>query len=1133
VKTLPHLRDSGFLHFLENWGFKMKNKSRFTGSVLAALTVVMMLAVPVVGNAQETTSSIRGKVLDTSGNVVAGASVIVEDMRSGVDRTYTTNNSGIFLATRLLPGGPYLVTVNNSDTAQVRSISVGDIYSLTINMGAPPMEEIVATGQRGQLVEVATGPSATFSLADLQNSVSFGRDIADVYGIDPRLNIDVDEDGLGLNCGGKHPRFNSTTLDGVSQGDRFGLNENGYATAVGMPFPYDGIEQVAVELAPFDVTYGGFSACIINAVTKSGTNEWQGKGFYEFSNQDLRGDTVSGNTEDFSRPSYDKTTYGFNIGGPIIKDKLFVFAAYEKFELPRFLAKGYAGSGSGEERDWLSQADFDRIESIAQNIYSYDTGGQPGDGVQDGEKYMVRLDWNINDFHNAAFIYNYFDGFQDRDSDGDDNEFEFANHYYQKGAESETFTLKLSSQWNDAFSTELFYSGSDMDDSQVTVGPKDFGDMQISIGGRTGTVYLGADDSRQANKLGTSVEYMKLAANYLVGDHVITAGYDREDLEIFNIFVQHSNGGEYDYFDSSGSNSAACDALDAQGRFDDPTCGTSGIDKFELGRPSRIYYGSGGGTNVATDAAAQFTNVTNSLYIQDEFFIDNMDLTIVAGLRYDWFESSDSPIFNQAFTDANGVRNDSNIDGIDLLMPRLGFTWGVRDDLTLRGGIGLYSGGNPNVWLSNAWSNDGVSNVQSGGWDDDEFDAETGGAGTFTVLPGSVDSLVLSGAGNPGFDVPQSMRDFVAATTAADANTNNLVIIDPNYEQPSEWKFALGGTWDMPWGDVILDFDYLHTKGNDPAFYVDLSQSIIGTTTAGSPIYDFTNGRDNHMLTNGSGSPTSDMVSFVLAKDFDFGLSAQLGYAWTEGEDIAPMTSSTAFSNYDNVALLDINNPGVANSNWVVPQRITLNLFYAHTFFGNNETRISLQGFSAEGQPQSYVMNGGDLEGDGFFGRHLLYVPTGAADPNVCFQPAVLAGAVNPCTGQVVDINDSDISAFDQAAFNAFVAANGLAPGFTKRNDYNTGWSTIWNLSIRQDISLGDRLRSTLYLKVKNLGNLLNDDWGRLTDAQFFSPEVIDADVNAAGQFVFTDFNDRSISRTYIGPSLWEVRMGIDINFGQ
>ncbi|MCH9004673.1 MAG: carboxypeptidase regulatory-like domain-containing protein [Proteobacteria bacterium] len=1102
----------------------MDNKSRFTGSVLVAFAAIVMLAVPVAGNAQETTSSIRGKVLDSSGNVMAGASVVVEDTRSGVDRSYSTNNSGVFLATRLLPGGPYRVTVNNTETVRVASINVGDIYSLTINMTGAAMEEIIAIGRRGELVEVAAGPSATFNLADLQNSVSFGRDIADVYGIDPRLMIDVDEDGIGVNCGGKHPRFNATTLDGVSQADRFGLNENGYATAVGMPFPYDAIEQVAVELAPFDVTYGGFSACIINAVTKSGTNEWQGKGFYEFSNQDLRGDTVAGDTTDYSRPSYDKTTFGFDIGGPIIKDKLFVFAAYEEFDVPRFLAKGYAGSGSGEERDWLSQADYDRIVAISNNIYNYDPGGQPGDGKQEGEKYMVRLDWNINDSHNAAFIYNFFDGFQDRDSDGDDDEFEFANHYYTKGAESETFTVKLSSQWNDAFSTEIFVSTSEMNDSQVTVGPKGFADMQINLD--RDTVYLGADDSRQANKLGTQVDYFKLSANYLLGDHVITAGYDREDLEIFNIFVQHSRGGEYDYFDDSVGNVPACAALSAQERFDDILglgCEMSGIDKFELGRPSRIYYGSGGGTNVATDAAAIFSNVLNSLYIQDEIFIDSMDLTIVAGLRYEFFESSDAPKFNQAFADANGgLRNDANIDGLDLIMPRLGLTWGVRDDLTLRGGIGLYSGGNPNVWISNAWSNDGLSNAQ--------FRANNFSGG-FTVLPGMLDSTPLSGDGRPGFDVPQSLVDSVAAVSPADANDSFIVLIDPNYDQPSEWKFALGGTWDVPWGDMTLDFDYLHTSGNDPAYYVDLSQSIVSMTTAGSPIYDYTNGVDNYMLTNASGSPTSDMLSFVLEKEFDFGLTAQFGYAWTDGEDVAPMTSSVAGSNFDNTALLDINSPGVGNSNWVAPQRFTLNLFYSHAFFGDNETRVSLQGYANQGQPQSYVMGGsGQFEGDGFFGRHLLYIPSGPSDPNVCFQPAVLDGNINPCSGLVAD---GDISAFDQAAFSDFVAANGLAPGFTKRNDINTGWSTVFHLSVRQDIPLGEMMRGNLYFKVRNLGNLLNDDWGKRTDAQFFSPQIVTAAVNDAGQFVFARFSNRSIERTYIGPSLWELRFGLDIAFGQ
>jgi len=1074
---------------------------------------VMLFTLPVAGFAQETTSAIRGKVLDPEGNPVANASVSVVDTRSGNERTLTSNADGAFFATRLLPGGPYRVTVNNVKTVDVPLISVGDTYNLVVNLQAEAaIEEIVTIGQQADMVEVAAGPAATFSLADLENAVSFSRDISDVYGIDPRLMIDNDEDGFGVNCAGKHPRFNNVTLDGVSTSDRFGLNENGYSTAVGMPFPYDAIEQIAVELAPFDVTYGGFSACNINAVTKSGTNEWEGKVFYEYSNNNLRGDRVAGIDQDFSRPGYDKTYYGFNIGGPIIKDKLFVFGAYEKSDEPRFLAKGYAGSGNGEERPWLSQADYNRIASIANSVYNYDPGGEPGDGTQEAEKYMLRLDYDINDQHRASFIYNYFDGFQDRDSDGDDNEFEFANHYYVKGAESETFTLKFASQWNDALSTELFWSTSEMNDSQVTVGPKDFAEMQISIGGRAGTVYIGADDSRQANRLSTNSDYLKLSANYFIGNNIITAGYDREDLEIFNIFVQHSRGGEYRFFDDSANNDPACAALTAQERFDDILglgCRTSGMDKMELGRPSRIYYGSGGGTNDPNTAAANFSNALNALYVQDEIFFDSINLTLVAGLRYEWFTSSDRPVYNPTFSDAFGVRNDANIDGLDILMPRIGFTWGVRDDLTLRGGIGLYSGGNPNVWISNAWSNDGLTNAQF----QNNYNALA------TVLPGSPDSLVLSGQQRPGYDVPQEMVDDVLAVTPTDARASGLVIIDPDYKQPSEWKLALGGTWDMPWlGGMTLDFDYLHSRGNDPAYYVDLSQTIVGQTILGTPIYDFTDftgdgsdERDDLMLTNSGANPVSNVISFVLRKEFDFGLDVLLGYAWTEAEDVSPMTSATAGSNFDNTALLDINNPPAAKSNYVVPQRWTMRLDYEYPIFGDNLTRFTLFGYFNEGQPQSYAMNGGDLEGDGFFGRHLLYIPDGPNDPNVIFDPG-----------------------FDQAAFFAWVADKGLSPGFTERNGYNTGWSTRFDMRISQEIPLPAGLVGRLYFKVYNLGNMLNKDWGEIVDAQFFTPEIVDADVDpVTGQFIYNEFTDNPIERTYINRSLWEARLGFDVKFGQ
>ncbi|MDJ0656574.1 MAG: carboxypeptidase regulatory-like domain-containing protein [Xanthomonadales bacterium] len=1047
--------------------------------------------------AQQTTSAIRGKVLDSAGLPLGNAVVLVVDERTGIVRSFTTNAQGTFLASRLPPGGPYRVTVNNMQSTIVENISVADTFNLSMRMeSSTPVEEVVVTAEGGAIVDVAAGPAATFSSLDIENSVAFNRDIVDVYGIDPRLNIDNEDDGFEINCAGKHPRFNSVTLDGVSQNDRFGLNSNGYSTAVGMPFPFDSIDQIAVELAPFDVTYGGFSACNINAVTKSGSNEWDGNLFWEWTSDSLRGDELGGDDRDFSTPSFNENTYGFTVGGPLIQDRLFMFAAYEESERPRFLARGFDGSGVGVEREWFSRADHDRIVSIANNVYGYDPGGLPTDGAQESEKYMVRLDWNINESHNLAFIYNYFDGFQDRDSDGDSDEFEFANHFYTKGAESETFTAKLASNWTDAFSTEVFLSTNEMNDSQVTVGPQDFGDHQISIG--RDTVYLGADDSRQANRLNTDSDFFKLSGQYLAGDHVITFGYESEELTIFNQFVQHARGGEYDYFDDSEDNPAFCADLDAQGRFDNPDCGLSGIDRFELGRPSRIYYGSGGGTNDPADAAANFSNTLNAVYIQDEIFFDENSLTVVAGLRYEWFDSDDRPNFNQAFTDANGgLRNDANIDGVDLIMPRLGFTWDARPDLSLRGGIGRYSGGNPNVWISNAWSNDGLTNVQLRL---NNFGADR------SVLDGSIP---LTG-NRPGFDIPQELFDAVAATTADNASDSRLVLIDPNYKQPNEWKFALGATYDIPWlGGIQMDVDYIHTELQDSAYYVDLSQAIVGQTSVGTPIYDYVNGRDNYMLTNSDRDASADIFSVVFNKDFDWGLETTFGYSYTEGEDISPMTSSTAGSNFDNTALLDINDPRPATSNYVVPHRFTIRASYANEFFGDLTTRFTAFAYVQEGQPQSYVMGSGDLEGDGFFGRHLLYVPDGPNDPNVVYADN-----------------------FDQAAFFDFVEREGLGAGFVERNQEHARWSDRIDIRIDQELpSFFEGTRARLFLKVYNFGNLLNDDWGKVYDAQFFSVQVLNSSVDDQGRFVFERFRDRSLTDVLENRSLWTARLGLEINF--
>ncbi len=1064
------------------------------------LCVSTLLAVGFAGQAaaQDTSSAIRGRVIDGSGNPLSDATVVVVDSRTGATRTLESNNSGTFYATNLPVGGPYIVTINEERTVTINQIALGDVYNLTIDMGlSSEIEEIIVLGEANTLVDVAAGPSATFGQFEMDTMVAYNRDIRDVYSLDPRFNLDGDARDSQVNCIGKHPRFNSISLDGIAQNDRFGLNSNGYATATGMPFPYAAVAQVSAELAPFDVTYGGFSACNINAVTKSGTNEWTGNAFFEGTNDGLRGDSITTPDRDrvlFNTEDYDEEYYGFSVGGPIIRDKLFIFGAYEESEAPEFIAQGFAGSTNGEARPWLSQANFNRIRDISNNVYNYEPGGEPANGVQTTESFIIRLDWNINDNHTASLIHNGYDGVEDRASDGDTNEFEFSNHFYQKGAELETWTAKLQSQWTDNFSTDIFINTNEMVDLQRTVGIKDIADHQISVG--RNVVYLGADDSRQANQLNWESTFYRFSGQYLAGDHVISFGYERDELQVFNQFVQHANGGEYDYFDDSGGNPDFCDALTAQGRFDDPMCSLSGIDKFELGRPSRIYYGSGGGTNNPIDAAANYGNNTSIFYLQDEWYLPNLNLTLVGGLRYERMSMTDRPTYNRSFAELAGVRNDGNLDGVDLWMPRLGFTWEANNNLTVRGGIGLYSGGNPNVWITNAWSNDGISNVQL---QLRNFD------GSRSVL----NDLPLSGMGRPGFDVPQTLFDQVAATSVEEGAVEGLVLIDPDYKQPSEIKYSLGATYTFNNG-LIVDADILHSQQDNPAYYEDIAQDQVGVTAAGQPIFDFVRGADNFMLTNAQTHGEGTAISLVAKQRLDWGLDWLFGYAYTDQTDVSPMTSSVAGSNFGNLALNTLLDPLPATSNYVSPHRYTARVSYAHEFIPGHQTRVTAIFFRKKGQPQSFVMSSQPLEGDRRFGRHQLYIPT-LNDPNVVLGPN-----------------------FDVNAWAEFIRVNGYSDfqgGFLPRNESHARWSTRMDLRIDQEIPFFFGTRARAYLKVYNMLNLINDEWGVQVDAEFFSQEVVDMSLDSMNRYVFNEFTPDTINDLRENASLYEIRMGIQFEF--
>lgn len=1053
----------------------------------ASAAAIMMTAATAV-HAQETTGSIRGAILDAGGMPVSGATVTVTHVPSGTRSVSVTGLDGQYNARGLRVGGPYTVEADlNGDAGvqNVASIGIGDatVANVYLGGGATMVDEVVITGVAVP-VQTAVGPSVVFTAEDLARTPTVNRDLRDVISIDPRIQLDSGYQD-GVQCAGANPRFNSLTVDGVRMNDNFGLNDSGYPTER-MPFSFDTIDQVAVELAPFDVTYGRFTACNINAVTKSGGNSLSGGAFYDFTNQDLRGDSLEGGDIDLGE--FEETRWGVYLGGPIIEDRLFFFASYEKLEGTNVFSRGPAGSGAGTPVPGLSVDQYNEILDIAQNVYGFDPGGIPTPAANEDEKIFVKLDWNITDRHRAAFSYNYNEGFNVVDSDGGSNNFEFSGHQYTRGSEMNAYVGQLFSDWTDNFSTELRISYSELTNNVIPRGGYDVGELRVrtSNAGSSATVFLGADDSRHSNLLEYETLSIKAGGTYVAGDSTFTFGFEREQLDVFNMFVQHSLG-EF-YFDN--------------------------IDDFRNGLVTDVDYGNARSLD-PIDAAGAFEYATNTLYAQNEIQLTDA-LTVVAGLRYDWYETDDAPAYNANFMARNGFGNDATLDGVSLLQPRFGFTYDYSPALQFRGGVGLYSGGNPNVWISNNFSNDGITNVQ--------IDLASLG------LASSSNKYDLFGNGNANpLDIPPELID---AVTVAAPNTG-VNALDPAFNIPSAWKFSLGSTWfvDLPiLGEGLrLDGDLLYSDTQDSAVIRDLSLIQTGTAPDGRPIYRRVDKSDPDCLANPAGAACSSRgsqndflltnanggyqftASIMASQSYDWGFDWTLGYAYNEAEDVSPMTSSVAFSNYANVAGVDLNNLEAATSNYETPHRITLQLNYEKAFFGDYNTRFTLFGRANQTRPYSFVFaqTDGAMFGDGVNFSHLVYIPNGPSDPNVTYA-----------------------SGFDQAAFFDFIDEYGLQPGIQSRNSQDGDWWGRVDLRVEQELpGLMPGHKTAAFVVVDNFTNLLNDEWGILREASFpLTDDVVQARI-VNGQYEYQQFNNPSIASRVTNPSLWEVRVGVRYSF--
>ena len=1086
----------------------MSTKWLRSGLVAAWLSVALVS----VAMAQSVASNSRGTITDEAGTPIANATVVITHVPSGTRSTATTGPSGGYFKSGLRVGGPYTVdaSANGYRKTQLENIYLrpGSQPPITISLEAisAEVEEIVVTAKATEIYDLSNGIGSAFSAEDIGNTPSTTRDVIRTLLRDPLAQ----SNGTGnLSVAGANPRFNGLSIDGSLQQDDFGLGSNTYATERS-PINLDAVESASLVASDYDVTASGFTGGLINLTTKSGTNEWDGSAFY-FSQTDSNiGDKYDGDNV-YTAPPLDEIEQGITLGGPIIKDKLFFFASYDEFE-----SANSADFVDDDLEDSIEPGFFEALRSlIIANTGGYDPGGRPltASIPVTSERTLAKLDWNISDRHRASYTYQKT---EETGSSVNSNSFESA--WYDTPSLLEANTFQFYSDWSESWSTTLRINTKDWERGQLCRAGNGVGSVEIEdldpadlvgttldglLTGDEVTIIGGCDRFRQANEYDDERLQILAKADYFVGDHVISAGLEYEDFSLRNLFISGGARGRFVY-----------------GSYNDLITG-SPLVRYESVPAS-----------ISNDPAVTWGLEKWSLFVQDAVQISS-DLEISYGLRYETYAQSDKPGFNQEILDTYGTRSDENLDGRDLLMPRVSFRWDLNDRTILTGGFGKFSGGEPKVWISNAFSKQSV-----------RVSEEIVGADP-TVVPASLIAAV----------------DGVSPVP--------IDSIDPNFTIPSDWKASLKVERLMDLGFLGRDYTFtaqvLYTTASNGFRWVNLAQTKLpgvnntGVAPDGRIIYADLDDLDIDNLTqltnHSDGSSTAFSVG--LSNEFDNGFDFRLAYAFQDIEVVTEGGSSRGISNWRGIRGLDRNNPGATISPYQVEHSFKLGLGYEKDFFGTGQSATRVDFFAARVSGDHFNWTFNTSSSNSLFGRagagespfdnNPLYVPTGPNDPLVVFH--------------------SDFDAAEQTAFFNYVDGNKLGRGITEVNGGRAGWNTLSSFRLQQEIpglpflgnSLGDN-NFKIVLDIDNVLNLINSDWGRFVNGPGFGDNAIitadlvsAADVAANGVdaataltgdaprtacqsasdcvYRFNSFNDRDVNSISRPSSVWSLRLGIRFDF--
>ena len=1047
----------------------------------AASAVAIALTMATSAFAADTSSSLRGKVVTAAGQPAAHTKIIITHIPTGAKRVLETNAEGNYSANGLKVGGPYKILVD-SEKYQDQELNnvflqLGETRKITTELSMGDVERIAVTGS--VIAEIAPGSSSYFGQDSIAGASSLTRDIKDVIRANPLVTILPGSDRQ-MTVAGMNPKFNSITVDGISQNDDFGLNGGGYPTQRS-PIPFDALDQVTVDVAPFNASVSGFSGALINSVFKSGTNEFKGSFFYEELN-----DSMAGTPETIKRGErvevpldYNEKTYGVSVGGPLIEDKLFFFTSYEKFDSPQGVEWGPAGSGAPNETNATAE-DLAAVQEIASRVYGLsDLGAWNTQPVEEDEKLVAKIDWNINDEHRASFTYQYNNGNRTRNTSSSSSELRLASHWYNKSEELNNFATKLYSDWSDDFSTEISLTHKSVKTNQDSL---DMGMGDVTIENLTdgGRIAFGSDEYRHANYLENETVTFKFDGEYLVGDHSISFGTEYTNIDVFNLFVNASKG--VMVFDS--------------------------LADFESGLVEKYDY-KNGTNNDANNAAADFNRETLAFYVQDTWIYSD-DLTLDFGLRYEVLGSDEEPLYNANAEARTGYRNTEALDGIDIFLPRVGFNYTVNDDLTIRGGFGRFSGGSPNVWISNAYSNTGV-NLGSERY----YDIQT--------TPTTTSNIIT--------DVYGPARDAIASAQSND-HTN---FTDPNFKLPSDWRYQLAADYNLDIPGLGEDFAFtaevLYVDKIDQQWWVDASLKegdLDGTTADGGlNLYDDDDNKYDLMLTNSDKDGKSLILSAALAKTFDNGIKFSTSYTNQDITEAHGGTSSTARSNYRYNVGLNRNEAYVGAANYQIEHRFVLSLGYETEFVDGYATNFDLFFERRSGKPYSYVTNFDDFD-DSTNG-------TEWDDPWSMLSPGLYAGNYLPYIPTAGDENviyTGDVTEAEVLARIAEAGLSGYAGGYGPKNEATTPWVNTLDLTIRQQIpGLMEGHKGSLYLTVDNLLNMIDSSQGKVYTNDFGTSRLYKATIDPVSKKYVIDGVKNDSNSFDAAESTWRIKVGVSYKF--